>query len=62
MKTYSIGKSSIETIEFRANENRFALVHRLKSSPGDTYKTIILSEKEILNLYYALQEEILNKK
>ena len=62
MKTYSIGDSSTETIEFRTNEHQFALVHRIKSSQGDTYKTIIMNQREILNLYQAIQEQVLNKK
>ena len=62
MKTYPIGESSIEIIEFRANETTYALVHKLKNHVyqlGSEYKTIILNQREILNLYQALQDEIL---
>ncbi len=57
MKTYPIGNSLIESIEFRANENTYALVHRVKSL--DVYKTIIMNQREALNLYQAIQDEIL---
>lgn len=58
MKTYPIGKSATETIEFRANESTYALVHRLNNSEQDVYKTIILSKRELLMLYMAIQDEI----
>ncbi len=61
MKIYLIGESSTEKIEFRANENTYALVHRLKRSPDDIYKTIILNKREIMVLYMALQDEIERK-
>ena len=61
MKTYKINDTATETIEFRANESQFALVHKLKSSGGDAYKTIILNQREVLTLYQAIQDEIINR-
>lgn len=61
MNTYKIADSGTELIEFRANENGFALVRHIKKSLGhfDEYKTIILNKREALTLYQAIQEEIL---
>ncbi len=71
MKTYLINETSTEKIEFRANESSFALVqfnklskeakdfYKLKENP---YKTIILNQREMLNLYQAIQDSVLNKK
>ena len=62
MKTAVITDNSIEAIEFRANESRFALVHQIKSSGGDTYKTIIMNWEELMALFMVIQDEVLNKK
>ncbi len=59
METYLIGKSSIEEIEFRVNETTYALVHKTISSGGGIYKTILMNQREVLNLYRAIQDEIL---
>ncbi len=71
MKSYTIADSSTEKIEFRANESQFALVQIKKQSEqwingdlaikADVYKTIILNQREVLSLYQAIQEEVLNK-
>ena len=61
MKTYLVGESSTEKIEFRANENTYALVHKLKklvTRKDDIYKTIILNKRELMILYMAIQDEI----
>lgn len=58
MKVYQIGDSSTESIEFRANDERYALVHRNKLSQDNLYKTIIMNQREVMNLYQALGEVI----
>ncbi len=52
------------SIEFRANGDIYALVSHYKdpAKAGIQNKTIILNQREALNLYQALQDEILNKK
>ncbi len=49
MKVYKICDTATERIEFRANDDNYALVQKVKHS--DTYKTIILNQREVLNIY-----------
>jgi len=56
MKTYKIS----ETKEFRANENSYAIVHKYKIAP--VYTTITLDKRELLTLYQAIQDEVLNRR
>ena len=67
MKQYPISESSTETIVFKVDEERYALVHKLISGKfpfgqGEVYKTIILNRREALKLYQAISEAVLNKK
>lgn len=69
MKAYPITDNPAEQIEFKVNEGSYALVQRLKEPNPlaggrniKTYKTIIMNQREVLKLYQAIQEEVLNKK
>lgn len=63
MKSYLISDSGTETIEFRTNESQFALVHKVNPQSGSGItKTIILNFKELMTLYYAIEDKVLNKK
>ncbi len=58
MKNYRITENSAETIEFKSLDDKYALVHKSTASLWEV-KTIILNKRELLTLYQAIQEEIL---
>ena len=60
MRIYTICDNVLETIEFRVDEDQYALVHKIKSY--DASKTIIMNQKEILILDQAIQTEILKER
>ncbi len=62
MKTYLITDNPTETIELKVDDDRFGIVLGSKHPDGITYKVITMNKREALNLYMALQEEILKPK
>lgn len=58
MKTYPISNSSTETIEFRASDDQYALVHTTKVPKWNSPKTIIMNRRELALLFYAIQDEL----
>lgn len=60
MKDYPISDSATEEIILRVGDEAYALVHVLKSSEGDFRKAIVMNKREVLKLYQAIGEEILN--
>lgn len=52
------------SIEFRVNGDAYAIISYYKE-PGKAEpqnKTIMLNQREVLNLYQSIQDEVLNKK
>ena len=70
MRIYTITEAdnAVETIEFRADDNRFvpiyAIVHRVKPPKLNSAKTSILNQQELATLHSAIhkEEELLKKK
>ncbi len=62
MKTYPISSNPTEIIDFKVDDDRYSLVQTWKYFLGDYHRTIIMNKREVLNLYQALQEEILKPK
>ena len=58
MRNYPITSNPVEDIDFRVDDTRYALVHRLKLT--DKVKTIVLNKEEAIRLFLILNE-VLNK-
>lgn len=61
---YPIENEATEQIELNVQDERFSLIHRVRSEQGSAYSVIIMNKREALKLYQAIGEEIpgLNKR
>ena len=63
MKVYPITSNQLEDIELKVGDENYTLVHRVRRIGTQELiqsKAIIMNKRELLKLYQAIQEEVLN--
>jgi len=56
---HQITKESDEELELNVEDDKFALVQRVKGPDGMKVKVVIMNKREALRLYQAISDEIL---
>ncbi len=53
---YPIENEATEQLELDVQDERFSLIHRVRSEQGSAYSVIIMNNREALKLYQAIGE------
>ena len=60
IKTYPISDTVTEVKEFTVNGDIYSLIHKNKFD-HEQYESVELDKREVLKLYGAIQDSVLNK-